>query len=72
MTKTAEELYQERLDGFTHHLVVSFFEVGVDHETVLDHLVARGEDHADTVNDVADAVNAVLDTLLQRYLDEGN
>ena len=72
MTKTAEELYAERLKEFTHDLVVGFFEDGVDYLTVHEYLAERGEDSGDTANDVADAVNAALEELSQRYQDEGN
>ena len=72
MTKTAEELYAERLKKFTHDLMVGFFEDGVDHLTVHEYLAERGEDSEDTANDVADAVNAALEELSQRYQDEGN
>lgn len=73
MSKTAEEIYEERVEAATHGLVVEFLENAVEHLTVVEYLSEVGEDDGfDFVNDVHDSVNNELDTILQRWLDRDN
>lgn len=70
MSKTPEDLYQERLEAFTRALVVEFLEGSVDHLTVSEFLAENGEDSEDVANDVFNEVSSTLETILQRWLDD--
>lgn len=71
MTKTTEELYEERVEDATRGLLVEFLENQVDFLTVVEYLEEDGEDWEDDdfAGDVQESVNAALDTILQRWLD---
>lgn len=71
MTKTAEELYEERVSAATHGLVVEFLERAVDFLEVSEFLEEVGEYDAtdDFVKDVQNSVNGELGDILQRWED---
>lgn len=69
MSKTAEEIYEERLGEAVHDLIVEYFEDGLDYLSVTEYLEERDEDDEDFARDVYDRTNGELDDLLQRYLD---
>lgn len=69
MTKTAEEIYEERLQTAVHTLVVDFFEEGIDYLTVTETLDDEDEDF---LLDAYNSANGEIEDTLQRWLDRDN
>lgn len=68
MTKTAEEIYEERVEFAARELVLGFVDGGVGYEDARD-VLGRDED-PDFIDDAVESANNHLDTMLQRWLDD--
>lgn len=71
MSKTPEEIYEERVAAAGNALVTELLQGGVDHLTVVEFLSEVGEDDGfDFVNDIHARIQDTLETLLQRHEEE--
>ena len=71
MTKSNEELYTERLDGFTRDFVNELYESGlIPFSDVVEFLEERNQYDADLAVDVHNAVDAVLNDMLDAWLSD--
>lgn len=68
MTKTAEEIYEERLESAVREVVLDFIDGGVGYEQARE--VLGLEEDPDFISDVVEAANGELDTMVQRWLDD--
>jgi hypothetical protein len=68
VTKTAEEIYQERLESAVREVVLDFIDGGVGYEQARE--ILGLEEDPDFISDVAEAANNELDTMIQRWLDD--
>jgi hypothetical protein len=72
MTKTAEQLYEERTTTHVKALVVDYLEDEIDNLVISEYLEEEGEDDYDLFLDVRERLHEELDTILQRWLDSDN
>jgi hypothetical protein len=68
VSKTAEELYEERLEQAVREVVLDFIDGGVGYEEARE-VLGLTED-PDFISDVVEAANGELDTMIQRWLDD--
>lgn len=68
MTKTAEELYEERLEQAVREVVINFIDGGIGYEEAREVLGLTQD--PDFISDVVEAANGELDTMVQRWLDD--
>lgn len=70
MAKTAEEIYDEKVNGYVRQYVLDFLDRDVDNDDLSEFLEEKDEADYDLFLDVREAVYATLDTISQRYSDD--
>jgi len=67
--KTAEEIYDEKVEEYTRGFLTEYLQSDVDNTELQEFLDERNEDDYDLFVDVRESIYNTLDTILQRYLD---